>query len=225
MLPFTRNDFLAVFAEYNAAVWPLQLFAWGAGSAMLLAILRPTPRRDRIVALGLGLMWLWTGAVYHALYFAPINPVALLFGVLFVAQAALLLRAAWRGHLHFGLLRSAPAWLGGVLVLYGLVLYPIAGLLAGHAYPAMPMFGITPCPVVLFTVGLLLLTTSPVPMSLLVIPFLWSLIGGSAAWVLDMPQDWMLLVSGLALPVLGMRDAHRMRNTAATGSPSASTQN
>jgi hypothetical protein len=33
--------------------------------------------------------------------------------------------------------------------------------------------------------------------SLLAIPALWSLIGGSAAILLSVPQDWLLLVSGM----------------------------
>jgi hypothetical protein len=42
-----------------------------------------------------------------------------------------------------------------------------------------------------------------VPWWLLVIPFAWSLIGGSAAFLLGVPQDWALLVSGLlAAPML-----------------------
>jgi hypothetical protein len=62
----------------------------------------------------------------------------------------------------------------------------------------MPMFGITPCPLTIFTFGMLMLTNAPVPRRLLVIPVAWSLIGGSAAFLLDVPQDWLLLFSGLA---------------------------
>jgi len=59
------------------------------------------------------------------------------------------------------------------------------------------MFGITPCPVTIFTLGLLLLA-APMPRGLLAIPFLWSLVGGSAAFLLGVPQDWVLLIAGIA---------------------------
>jgi hypothetical protein len=36
-----------------------------------------------------------------------------------------------------------------------------------------------------------------VPRRLLAIPLLWSLIGGSAAFLLGVPQDWLLLFSGV----------------------------
>ena len=42
------------------------------------------------------------------------------------------------------------------------------------------MFGVTPCPVTIFTFGLFLLTVRRFSYWLLIIPFVWSLIGGSA---------------------------------------------
>jgi hypothetical protein len=71
----------------------------------------------------------------------------------------------------------------------------------------LPMFGVTPCPVTIFSFGMLLLTRQPVPRWLLVIPFLWSLVGGSAAILLRVPQDWALLVAGaVSLALLVQRD-------------------
>jgi hypothetical protein len=83
----------------------------------------------------------------------------------------------------------------------------INGMATGHNYPAVPIFGVTPCPVTIFTFGMLLLTIGPVPRWLLVIPVIWSLIGGSAAILLAVPQDWLLLVSGfVAVPLIAVRD-------------------
>ena len=73
------------------------------------------------------------------------------------------------------------------------------------------MFGIAPCPVTVFTFGLLLLTTEWVPRRLLVIPVVWSVIGGSAAFLLAIPQDWPLLVSGVTVLALLRRDANHRR--------------
>ena len=126
-----------------------------------------------------------------------INPAALGFGVLFVAQAALLARSAWRTppSLRFDGARGAAAWIGNALLAYAAVLYPLAGLAAGHAASELPAFGVTPCPLTLFTFGVLLHAPA-VPGRLLAIPFAWSIVGGSAALLLDVPQDWPLLASG-----------------------------
>ena len=99
---------------------------------------------------------------------------------------------------------------------YAAILYPLIGLATGHHYPETPMFGVTPCPVTIFTFGLLLFTVRPVPRWLLVIPFIWSLIGGSAAILLNVPQDWLLLASGcIALPLIVLRDRQARQNVPA----------
>ncbi|WP_298829770.1 DUF6064 family protein [uncultured Piscinibacter sp.] len=67
----------------------------------------------------------------------------------------------------------------------------------------------TPCPVTLFNLGALLLTSAPVPRRLLVNPLAWSLVGGSAAFMLSVPQDWHLLFSGPTIVLLILRDRRR----------------
>lgn len=210
MLPFTREQFFGVFADYNTAVWPVQVVAYVFGIAVVAALLRPTPRGHRLVASALTAMWIWTGVAYHGLFFAQINPLALAFGALFVVQGLLFVIAgiAWR-RLVFGHSADFASTLGWLLVAYAAVLYPLLGQWSGHVYPAQPTFGITPCPVTLFTFGVLLLTSAPVPRWLLIIPLAWSLLGGSAAFMLGVPQDWPLLFSGLTIVLLVLRDRRR----------------
>jgi hypothetical protein len=94
----------------------------------------------------------------------------------------------------------------GDLLRLSAVLYPLLGQWSGHAYPAQPTFGVTPCPVPLFSFGVLLLTAHPVPPWLLVIPLSWSLVAGSAAFLLGVSQDWPVLFSGLTVVWLILRD-------------------
>ena len=177
---------------------------------MVALLLRRSRTGGRGVSAGLAAMWLWTGIAYHGLYFTTINSAAWAFGALFVVQGALFLHAAIvRDVIDFGA-RSGPiAWLGWALVAYAGVLYPLLGLWAGHRYPELPMFGITPCPVTLFTFGLLLLAKPPVPLRLLVLPMVWSLIGGSAAFLIGMVQDWPLLLSGVVVGLIALLDRRR----------------
>lgn len=202
MLPFTHEQFVAVFAAYNTAVWPAQLMVYALGAAMLWLVVRRVPGCGRWLGLGLAAMWAWTGVGYHWLHFTAINKAAWAFGALFVAEGLLLAVAALQGRLSFAPTAAAAPWLGWALVVYATTAYPLLGLAAGLRYPAMPMFGITPCPVTIFTLGLFLLASSPVPRRLLAIPLLWSLVGGSAAFLLGVPQDWLLLVSGVVTVAL-----------------------
>lgn len=92
---------------------------------------------------------------------------------------------------------------------YAAIVYPLLGLSFGHRYPEMPMFGITPCPLTLFTFGVLLLTTRPVSRWTLAVPLIWSVIGGSGAYLLGVPQDWPLWLGAVVLLILIRRDRQR----------------
>lgn len=200
MLPFTREQFFQVFLEYNNAVWPASLVAYGFAIAALVAVLRPSPFRSKATASVLAAMWAWTGMAYHGVFFSTINGAAIFFAALFVAQSLLFFyTGVMRDHLRFGESQGLRAIMGWAFIGYALIAYPLIGLAMGHAYNSLPQFGITPCPVTLFTFGLLLLAGPPVPWKLLAIPLLWSLIGGSAAVLLGVPQDWLLLASGIVV--------------------------
>jgi len=78
-------------------------------------------------------------------------------------------------------------------VCYALFLYPGAGYLAGHFYPASPTFG-APCPLSIFTIGVFLIGARPLPMHAAFVPVLWSLIALPAITRFGMLED-------LGLPV------------------------
>ena len=94
-----------------------------------------------------------------------------------------------------------------------MVVYPLLGLGFGHSYPRAPMFGVAPCPTTIFTFGILLWSNKSVPAYLLVIPFLWSIVGMSAAVSLRVPQDYGLAIAGvlgLAMILIQNRKAKTM---------------
>lgn len=217
MLPFTLDQFLSVFAAYNEAIWPAQIVAYVLGVLVVAAFFRPGPASGRVGSGVLGLMWLWTGVLYHGVFFSSINKPAFAFGALFVVEGlAIVYAGVVRDGLRFGIRFDLPSAVGAAFILYAGVVYPLIGTATGHSWPATPMFGVTPCPVTIFTFGLFLMATRRFSYWLLVIPFAWSLIGGSAAILLDVPQDWLLLVSGLiAVPLIVIRD--RRARVAAVG--------
>ena len=108
-----------------------------------------------------------------------------------------------RGRVRFRY-RADPAGRAGLaMAVFALAVYPLLGWLAGHGWPAHAgVFGVAPCPVTLFTLAMLLLVEGRMPWHLAAIPLLWSLIGASAVWLLDMPEDLSLLAAGLCAVVL-----------------------
>jgi Family of unknown function (DUF6064) len=194
-LPFTVEAFFAVFRAYNDAVWPMQ----GMGlSAVALGFLPRTLAADRIVVTILVFFWAWMGIAYHMVFFAGITPAAWLFGTLFLMQAGLL---GWHGlarsNLRFGWQGGLRGMLAAALIAYALVVYPALSVWLGHGLMGGPTFGL-PCPTTIFTIGMLGMVVAPIPRWLWVIPILWSGIGGSAAWLLAVPQDLGLIAAGVA---------------------------
>ena len=203
MLPFTREQFFEVFAVYNAANWPAAIIAYPLALIALAFAWRGSLPAGRVVAGGLALMWGWVGIVYQGMFFAPINPVARLFAIAFVGQAMLLGWHACRRHgLEYGPRSRLRTFAGGAMIIYALVLYPAIGLASGERYPAMPLFGVTPCPLLIFTFGLMV-WASCARWWLWIVPLLWAVIGGSAALLLSVPQDGALpLAAAIALVIV-----------------------
>ena len=73
MLPFTPGQFLAVFADYNHAVWPAQIVAYLLGGLAVVLLFLNTAGSDRAIAAILAAMWLWTGLCYRGVWFSAIN--------------------------------------------------------------------------------------------------------------------------------------------------------
>ena len=196
-IPFSVEEFMNVFCRYNSdfAYMPVTMYVLGA--AVLVLLFRSAPGGNRIISGILAFLWIWMGAVYHLVYFSSINRASLGFGVLVILQGLVfLLFGTLLGRIDF---RPVPGFRGAagtLFLIYALVLYPLLGHLLGHVYPASPLFGMAPCPTTIFTFGLLLLTRGRIPLYVALIPFLWALVGLSAAVNLHIYEDFGLIIAG-----------------------------
>jgi hypothetical protein len=197
-LPFTIEQFFDVFTRYNAAIWPAQWAAHALGIASVVAAWDGGRARNVFVTLTLALFWAMAGGGYHLGFFRDVNPVALPAGVLFLAEAALLIWAAVHGRLAFRVTRAPGSLVGLVFVAYALVVYPVLNLASGHTWASSPAFGVAPCPVTIFTFGMYLLAERRVPAVLIPVPLLWSVVGLFAAVRLGVPADYGLGIAGVA---------------------------
>jgi Family of unknown function (DUF6064) len=201
-LPFSQSEFFAVFAAYNSAVWPVQLLLVGFGVLVVGVALRPRPWSSRLASWILALLWMWMGLVYQFGFFRAINPAAGFFAAGFVLEGALLgVAGGVQGRLDFHFQPTPQGFGGALLIGYALVGYPLLASLLGQQFPATPTFGL-PCPTTIFTLGVLLWLRRPAPVSLLVIPLAWTVIGTAAALQLGVSEDFGLVVAGVATVVL-----------------------
>ena len=195
-LPFSQSEFLEVFAAYNTAIWPLQIAATVLGLLAIALVFAASSWSDRVISTVLALLWGMTGVGYQWLYFREINPAASPFGALFVLAASVfLIEGTLRDRIRFRPRAGITGWLAALLIGYAIAVYPATGLLITHPYPQTPLFGVAPCPTTIFTLGMLLLARHPRPFLLAALPIVWSLIGTSAALLLDVPQDVVLIAA------------------------------
>ncbi len=201
-IPFTLQQFFAVFVRYNEAIGPAPILLIALALATLYLVARGHRLGGRVALVLLSVLWLWTGIVYHWLYFSAINPAANVFAAICVLQGLLFLVLGMSRtplEFRFGPDRNTVA--GALLTAYGLVVYPLLGILFGHTYPASPTFG-APCPTTIFTFGLLLLAPR-LPWWTLVIPAVWAAVGFNAALSFGVYEDFGLLAA--ASVAIGLR--------------------
>lgn len=195
--PFTLEQFLEVFKNYNQAIFPMQVILYAVSAIAIYLTIKPTPSSDKIISGIMAFFWLWMGIVYHLIYFTAINKVAYLFGVVFIFQSILfIILGIFQNKLSFKFGIDIYGITGIILMLFALIIYPVLGYFLGHVYPSSPTFGL-PCPTTIFTFGLLLLNEKKCPLAILIIPFLWSIIGFMAAFQFGIVEDSGLLVAGL----------------------------
>jgi hypothetical protein len=128
------------------------------------------------------------GWAFHWQHYATINWAARYFALAFVLQAVLLLGlGTWPRDARVPPAGVVAQKLGWLLAVSGVLLYPLAGLLAGHPWAQVEVFGITPEPTALATLGLLLASTAPpsraVRCVLAAIPTLSLMVGAATLWL------------------------------------------
>jgi hypothetical protein len=157
----------------------------------------------RVVAAVLAAAWIFVAWAYHWERYATINTAAPYYGAGFAIQALLL---AWfacrRDGLRFDLQPAPVRWTGLVLIVAGVVLYPLLAAFLGRPWTQAEIFGVAPDPTAVATVGALLLAKGRIAW-LLVLPLLWCAIAALTLWTMQAPDA---AVPALAL-VLGVAAA------------------
>ena len=196
-IPFTIEQFMDVMVNYNLAVWPFQVVLNLLAVVAVIFSFKKFSYSDKINSAILAFLWIWIGVAYLLSFFTSINPAAYFFGVLFIIQGFVFIYSGiFKSQLSFNFTTNSYSVVGAIFILYALLIYPIFGYYLGHIYPESPTFGL-PCPTTIFTFGLLLFTDKKFQKYILIIPFVWSLIGFSAAVNLRVIEDFGLFFAGV----------------------------
>lgn len=188
-LMFSPRTYWRLVELYNRGVWPAQLAALGVGLGALWLAGTRRAGAARVLAALLAAAWLWVGWAFHWQRYATINWAAQYFAVAFAVQAVLLLAlGVWQRDGHAPTTGSALQRLGWLLAVGGVLLYPLAGLLAARPWAQAEVFGIAPEPTALASLGLLLASGHPPSRAgrcvLAIIPTLALLVGAATLWLM-----------------------------------------
>jgi hypothetical protein len=196
-IPFTTEQFFEIIAKYNQAVFPAQLLLLLAVILSVILIHSKKSMRNSLIGGFLGFLWLWTGIVYHFMFFTEINKAAYLFGGLFVLQGLLFFRETfYRKKLEFGFSGKPMEFVAYFFLAFGAVIYPILIYFLENSTEKTISPGL-PCPSTILTFGFLMLTSAKLPKYLLIIPALWTVVGTSAAINFGVYPDFLMPISAL----------------------------
>ena len=202
-VPFTREQLLETFVQYNRAIWPAQLVLFAIGAACILMVLEGRGS-SRAIGFALGLVWAWMALAYHVAFFVRVTPGAWVFAGAFMVAASAFAKRAGDGGLVFERPSGLQGVVGVLFALYGVIGYPAVAALSGLADPSIPTLGL-PCPTTIFTLGMLLLARRPYPTGAVIVTFVWCVVGTSAALSLGVLPDLALPIAGIVAAALMIR--------------------
>ena len=194
-IPFTEEQFFELFAQYNQAVFPMQILLILIGITCAVAIRKKKTFQSKLTGYFLAATWIWIGVVYHLLFFTSINIAAYGFGLIFILQGLFFIREMVAERLKFSETRPMQNWIAYSFILFALFIYPLISFALIGEVENIISLGL-PCPTTILTFGFLLLTIK-LPKYLLILPTLWAMIGTWAAIDFGVYQDYVMTLSAL----------------------------
>ncbi|MFW9889235.1 MAG: DUF6064 family protein [Candidatus Thorarchaeota archaeon] len=201
------EEFYDLFGTYNEMYLIAILLTYALAIISLFMVFRKNDYSNRFISFTLAFLWSWIGVVFGILVFSPlplvmggieIPGVWYLFGGVFAIQGIILLfSGVFKDTVSYTWKSDSRHYLGLILILYSLALYPLIGFLHGRVYPEYPIFGIAPCPVTIFTIALLLWSDTRPSLEFWIIPIFWGFMGLAAILVYQVYADIVLVLSGL----------------------------
>ena len=201
------EDFFNTLQTYNETVLPVTVITLLLAIIVIYLVAKKSKQSSRIISSILSFLWVWSAIVFFIAFFGSVEAEFLGFklpgawylgGILFIVQSILLVvfGVTWSS-LSFGIAGRMQSTVGALMVIYAIIIYPIIGFLTGLGYPRYPIFGTAPCPLTIFTLGLLQWTDRKMPSAVAIIPFVWALMGLMPVVELKVWADVGLMLSGI----------------------------
>ena len=195
MLSFSLEEFLLVLESYNLDIWPLQIIAYVLILIILFVSLKPAKYSSKIILAVLSFFWLFNGIVFCFIYWAPSHIFGYIFGIFCTVQGLLFLYSLIRSDIIIAPPNKTYLLIGMLFFLYSMIGYQLFGYYLDHIYPKFFPVGLVPCPTTIFTLGLLIIINTKIPIKYIAIPLIISL-GGLLAAYNGIYEDIGLIILG-----------------------------
>ena len=170
------EHFFQRMAEYNNAIWPAQLISYALAVVIIIHSIKQWKVSNEINTTIIAIIWIWNGAVTEMLFFSKFQTQYYVWGILWILQGIFFIIIGFKHTFNYKIQKNWYSYAGILFILYALVVYPLIGSFLGHGFPRGPIFGVAPCPVCVFTFGVLLFVDKKIPISVLLFPLLWAIL-------------------------------------------------
>jgi hypothetical protein len=202
----SATEFFNLLGLYNSTYWPATIITIILGVIAVIFAIKKTPYSDQIISLFLSILWLWVGIVFGFIMFGPWTPIVFsipipgfgyFFGITFTLQGVLFLYyGVYRKSFSFKFETNLLGLIGLILILYAIIFYGLVGFATGNPFPFYPLFGTSPCPVAIFTIGLFVWADKRISPIIFILPIILALIGIIPVLAFGVFADIVLFISG-----------------------------
>jgi len=187
--------FLNNVSAYNVSIFPMQIITLVVAVILTyLLFVRPSTGVNKLIKAYLSLTFVWFVLMFP---FEGVFKIA--FGLVHIVIAILFFIDIFTGKIEFKFPEtSGKRYFMLFLIFSAFAFYPLIEYMSGHLYPKILLFGVAPCPTIIFSLALLIGAVPKVG-KLIFILLIFSAIssGLSAPIMLGVWADLLLLVSGI----------------------------
>ncbi|MBA7591774.1 hypothetical protein ES708_33937 [subsurface metagenome] len=187
--------FLNNVSAYNVSIFPMQIITLVVAVILTyLLFVRPSTILNKLIKIYLSFTFVWFVLMFP---FEGVFKIA--FGLVHIVIAILFFIDIFTGKIEFKFPEiSGKRYFMFFLIFSAFAFYPLIEYMSGHLYPKILLFGVAPCPTIIFSLALLIGAVPKVG-KLIFILLIFSVIssGLSAPIMLGVWADLLLLVSGI----------------------------
>jgi len=180
---------------YNNSIFPMQIIILVVAMVLTYFLFaKPSAKMDKITKGYLAFAFAWVGLVFPIHGFSKI-----IFTIYYLVLSSLFIIDIFSIKIEFKLPETnGKKCFVLFLIISAFVLYPLIEYIAGHSYPGISLFGVVPCPTIIFSLTLLIGSIPKVDKKIFILLILPAISYGFIVPItLGVWADLILLVAGI----------------------------